>query len=53
MIHVSQGDEYPGETYIWCGVCNDGRFRGGPGLFEGRSIQELEAFLAEHEHAPQ
>lgn len=45
MIEVEEGGEYRGERYIWCIHCG----RKG-GMFEGRSIEELTAFLAEHQH---
>ena len=52
MIRVDQGGEYRGETYIWCYVCSGGGYpvRDEPGIFEGESIEELKAFLAEHDH---
>lgn len=44
MIAVSEGGEYEGERYIWCDAH-------GPKAvyFEGRTLAELKAFIAEHE----
>lgn len=54
MIRVDEGGEYRGETYIWCDACAPGACfpmrDNEPGIFEGRSIEELKVFLAEHEH---
>ncbi len=53
MIHVEQGGEYDGETYIWCGVCSGGQRpirQDEQGLFEGDSLLALLDFLKVHQH---
>ena len=53
MIHVKHGDEYDGETYIWCGVCSGGPMPirdDEPGLFNGDSLLALLDFLKVHQH---
>ncbi len=54
MIEVEEGGEYAGERYIWCRGCLRGRVVvDHPGQFSGTTLEELEAFIAEHrEHAP-
>lgn len=59
-VHVDQGPEYNGETYIWCecmtplGV-RPVQYYGSTdphvfdGLFEGEGIEALTAWLYEHE----
>jgi hypothetical protein len=57
-IHVSQGPEYQGETYIWC-ECLAGdenltqRYSGDThgALFEGESLHELIDYLRKHHGA--
>lgn len=52
MIFIYQGCEYRGETYIVCVDCAGTKYpcRDEPGVFEGESLAELKAFIAEHEH---
>ena len=52
-IKVKQGGEYDGETYIGCDVHTGGAFpvrEHDEGLFQGASLEELQSFLAEHDH---
>ena len=54
MIAVEEGGEYRGERYIWCTVCTGNSYPvrdGEGGLFEGTSFQELQAFIAQHQHS--
>lgn len=43
MIQVDEGGEYEGERYVFC----DAHGRKNV-YFEGRTLAELEAFIAEH-----
>jgi hypothetical protein len=45
VIIVEQGGEYPGETYLWC---SEHGTRHHEGMFDGASLAELEAYIAEH-----
>jgi hypothetical protein len=64
-VHVSQGGEYNGETYIYCECVTPegekpvgmyGNRRGIPGLFdglfEGEGTEALIAWLREHDEIP-
>jgi hypothetical protein len=42
MIRIDEGGEYEGELYIFCDA-HDVLY------FEGRTLEELKAFIAEHE----
>jgi hypothetical protein len=55
VLHVKQGPEYAGETYIWCecraggqNLVQSGRRTDDVSLFEGGSLLDLLKFLAEH-----